>query len=78
MNTCGLTRLVVPAFLVGFMITALSGSEPLGWLAAAVTAVGLFVIGRVRGAGTACAVPAPDRARDGGDVPEDEGYITGR
>lgn len=58
-NTCGLARLLVPAFLVGFVVTSISGNEPLGWFVAAATAAGLWLLGRIRGADASCAVPVP-------------------
>lgn len=57
MNVCGLTRVLVPAFLVGFMVTSLTTNEALGWLVAAVVGATLLVIGRVRGTTTSCPLP---------------------
>ena len=58
MNVCGLTRVLVPAFLLGFMVTALTANEVLDWLVAAGVVVAMLVIGRVRGTTTSCPLPS--------------------
>lgn len=57
-STCGLTRVVVPAFLVGFTVSAITTSDPLGWIAASLTAAAILVVGRILGTSRACPVPA--------------------
>ncbi len=70
MNTCAATRLLIPAFFVGLIVSTLAGSDLAGWAAAAVTAGLLFMVGRARGTTTTCALPAP---RDDVREPVDAG-----
>lgn len=56
MDVCGATRLLVPAFLVGFSVSTLSGNDLLGWAAAALTVVGLLGWQKIRGTSPSCAI----------------------
>lgn len=73
MNTCGLTRLIALAWLVGFGMTTITGSTAAGWLAALAAVAIVIGIRRVRGGGASCPIPTPayehaDR-RSGAEVP---------
>ncbi len=70
-NTCGLARLLVPAFLAGFIVTSVSGNEPLGWFVAAVTAAGIWLLGRIRGAEASCVIPVPGTVLERQDAIEE-------
>lgn len=63
-NTCGLSRVLVPAFLLGLTVTSLTGSEAHGWLVAGLTAAAVIVVGRLRGATASCPVARRDEAPD--------------
>ena len=84
MNTCALTRLLVPGFIVGMIVSSVAGSDPLGFVAAAATMAALIVVQRVRGTATACAVRLPEKpehdenlSRTGADrAPESAGELT--
>ena len=56
-SVCGLTRLVVPAFSVGFTAAVWTGRDVVGWVAAAAVAAGLYGWGRFRGTSVSCPVP---------------------
>lgn len=56
MNTCALTRILVPAFLAGFVVSVLTGNEPLAWGTAAAVAVAVVVAGRIRGTQRSCGI----------------------
>lgn len=45
---CGLSRLLLPAALVGMAVAGLSGSTAAGWLAAAAVAATFYLIQRRR------------------------------
>jgi hypothetical protein len=62
MNSCAATRLLVPAFLVGFTVASLTGRELLGWVAAAVTVVALVTVRRIRGTAASCPIAPPSGA----------------
>lgn len=72
MNTCGLTRVLVPAFLMGFAISSATGNDLLAWLAAGVTALAVHLALRTWAAPSACPVPVTTRRSDRsvGDRPE--------
>lgn len=55
-NTCGATRILVPAFIVGMTVASVAGSDPPGWIAAAFTVAVLLIVQRVQGTGSACAI----------------------
>ena len=65
MSLCGVTRLLMPAFVVGLAASTLTGSDLLGMILAALTFVVLAVVQRVTGTATACAIPPSDHARPG-------------
>lgn len=56
MNTCGLTRVLVPAFFIGFAVSALAGREIYGWVVAGSVAVVVVLFGRRRDAGGTCSL----------------------
>ena len=56
-SVCGLTRLVVPAFFVGFTAAVWTGRDVVGWVVAAAVAAGLYGWGRFRGTSVSCPVP---------------------
>ncbi len=74
MNTCGLTRLLLTAFAVGFTVTSLTGDERLGWALAALTVVAILGVRRFRGTHPSCPLPpGPTReVRCAPPVDEDE------
>lgn len=55
---CGLTRLLLVAFVMGTAVSSLTGSELAGWLAALVGAAVLTVVQRARG-GASCPIDQP-------------------
>ena len=57
MNTCGLTRLLVPATLVGLGVTTVTGSDPAGWAAAVITGGAIYGVQALRGTNRSCAIP---------------------
>lgn len=60
-NTCGLTRLLVPALLMGFAVSSATGNEALAWLAAGLAALAAHLIGRIGTAPATCPVPVSTR-----------------
>jgi hypothetical protein len=58
MSPCGATRVLLPGFMVGVVVSTFTGNDPLAWVAAAVTIALVAVVRRVRGATTSCALPA--------------------
>ena len=58
MNPCGLTRLLVPAFLVGLAVATVLGNDLYGWIAAGAAIVALAVARRALGTDQTCAIPA--------------------
>lgn len=67
METCGLTRILVPAAVVGVIVSTLTHSDAVGWVAAIATAVALGVWMRARGVTGACTDTA---RRDTADAPQ--------
>ncbi len=59
-DTCRATRLLIPGFLVGLSVSAVAGSDLVGWIAAAVIVAVLMVVQRFRGTGSACAIHLPE------------------
>lgn len=57
---CGVTRLLVIGFLIGTVVSSLTGSDLAGWVAALLATAALAGVQRVRG-GPACPVPATAR-----------------
>lgn len=53
-NVCGLTRLLVPAFFVAIAVSSATGSDAYGWVAAAITALVIAGVGRLRGTTASC------------------------
>ena len=45
MNTCGLTRVLVPAFLMGLAVSSAAGNEVLAWVAAGKLSAALAALG---------------------------------
>ena len=66
MNVCGLTRLVVPAFVVGLAVATVAGNDGYGWIAAGLTAGSLYVVQRVRRTGLVCSISSPTRTTEAG------------
>ena len=62
MNTCALTRLLWPAFLVGLLVGSLAGNDTWGWLAAALTAGSIYAVQRARGTNRTCRIPQTEAA----------------
>ena len=61
MNTCAMTRLLIPGFVVGMIVSSIAQSDLVGLGAAVVVMTALLVVQRVRGTATACAVRPPER-----------------
>ncbi|MEZ5143186.1 MAG: hypothetical protein R2726_11810 [Acidimicrobiales bacterium] len=59
MNTCALTRLLVPAALVGMAVTTITNNDVLGWTLAAVTGGVIWAVQSVRGTRASCAIDLP-------------------
>lgn len=55
---CGLTRLLLVGFVIGTVVSSVTGSELAGWLAALVGAAVVATVQRARGT-AACAVQPP-------------------
>ncbi len=69
---CGLTRYLVPAFLVGLAAATVFANDTYGWIAAGMTVGILAAVNKVRGTTTSCAISLPPSAndqRDGEDAP---------
>ncbi len=62
MNTCALTRVLWPAFVVGLLVGSLAGNDTWGWVAAALTAGSISIVQRVRRTNRSCSVPQSDAA----------------
>jgi hypothetical protein len=61
MNACGVSRLLVPAFLVGLGVASLTGNDVPGWIAAGVTVGLLALVRALRGAtAPSCAIDLTD------------------
>lgn len=56
LTPCGLTRMVVPAFFVGFAVAAVTGHDVVGWIVAAVVALAAWGWDRRRGTRASCTV----------------------
>ena len=59
MTTCGLSRLLVPAFLVGLAVASVTGTDVTGWLAAAATVAVLVAARAIRGGSGTCDLAPP-------------------
>ena len=71
MTTCGASRLLVPAFLIGLAVASVTGTDLYGWLAAGATVALLALVRVVRGTTGSCAIepPAdPDAQTSGRDL----------
>ena len=60
MNTCALTRVLWPAFVVGLLVGSLAGNDTWGWVAAALVAGSISAIQWVRGTNRSCPMPQSD------------------
>jgi hypothetical protein len=61
---CGLTRFLLVGFVLGTVVSSVTGNDVYGWAAALIGVAALAVVQRVRGTAAACAVrPAPVPAR---------------
>ena len=56
MNTCGLSRILLVALLVGWVTSSLTGSELAGWVVAGAAVVATYAVQRARGSTPACPV----------------------
>lgn len=75
MTTCGASRLLVPAFLVGLAVASVTGTDVYGWLAAGVTLAVLLMARTTRGRGRSCTAQppaAPDASTGGREVDRPE------
>lgn len=64
MNPCALNRLLLPAFLVGMVVSSAAGSDGYGLIAAAATIAIILALRKVRGTAPTCAIsPAPGPAQ---------------
>ena len=63
-NVCGLTRVLVPAYVAALVVASLTVSDRWGWVAFVATALAIVAIRRVRGVTATCGLPAtrPDAA----------------
>jgi len=73
MNTCGVTRLLVPAFLMGLAVATFVGNDVYGWIAAGLTVGILAAAQKVRGTKQTCAISPPAAADHGVDEPRHTG-----
>ena len=56
MSVCHATRALAYALLVAMAVVTFTGRDLLGWIAAGATIGAFAVVGRLRGAGPACAI----------------------
>ncbi len=69
---CGLTRYLLPAFLVGLAAATVFANDAYGWIAAGATVAIVAAVNKVRGTTSSCALvlpPAADAHPDGEDAP---------
>lgn len=69
---CGLSRMIFPAAMIGLAVSSLSGHPLAGWLAAAVVAAVVYVMGR-RSPVRACPAPVRPAGRPSRTVPDRSG-----
>lgn len=62
MQTCGATRVLLPAAFVGLVVSVFAQSEVLAWVAAILTGLIVAAVGRVRGRSLSCAITPGDVA----------------
>jgi hypothetical protein len=62
MNTCALTRVLWPAFLVGLLVGSLAGNDTWGWVAAGLVAGSIYAVQRARWTNRTCPIPQSDTA----------------
>ncbi len=58
--TCAATRLIIVAFAVGLLVSTISGSDAIGWMAAGIAVAIAIGVGRLapnRFGGSTCPVP---------------------
>lgn len=64
---CSLSRYVMVAWVAGLVAATATGSDAVGWAAAAVTVLAVWALGRLqpgRFGSASCAVPGPSTAAD--------------
>ena len=67
---CGLTRYLVPAFVVGLAAATVFANDTYGGIAAGVTLGVVAAMNQVRGTTTSCAIaPPPQADRNGEGAP---------
>lgn len=64
-NTCGITRTLVPGFIVGVAISTFTRNDAAAWIAAVATIALTALVKRARGTSGSCALP--ERAAPGDD-----------
>lgn len=64
MSPCGASRVLLPGFVVGVLVSTLLGNDALAWVAAALTIAATAVVQRLRGRTTSCALPSAPADRD--------------
>lgn len=67
MNPCGMTRVLIPAFLAGLVVASFFGNDLAGWIAAGAIVAILAAVQKVRGSRQTCAI-SPVAADDRADV----------
>lgn len=60
MDACGVTRLLVPGFLLGVGVSSVTGSDLIGWAAVALPVGVLVAVRRICIIGASCAIAPPD------------------
>jgi hypothetical protein len=73
MNPCGMTRLLLPAFLVGFAVATFVGNDLYGWIAAGLTMGITAVVTKIRGTNQTCAISPPAATDHEVEEPADAG-----
>ncbi len=68
MEVCGLTRILLPAAVVGIIMSTVTLNETVGWVAAIITGAVVWAAMRAAGDRGACATPGSDDIDV--DVPE--------
>lgn len=73
MPVCGLSRIVIPAMLLGIVVSTFTQSELAGWAGAAAVGFVMVAIGRITGRDTSCTVAASTTAEPMSDTGEPVG-----
>lgn len=67
MSPCGLSRILLPGFVVGVVVSTLLGNDALAWVAAAFAIAVTAVVQRVRGRTASCPLPTTTDASRSAD-----------